>query len=356
MTGADIVLCEAWAMQSTSTHRFPTGTPQKLRLTLQSLALCLVLSVASHSEPLLRCAPYTPPKAPANAANPRLVIDVKESSGQPAHFRTSRQIGEEYKGNTRGLSTLRCSGSAIFSVDQLNRMNQEIEGDILVVDLRQESHGYLNGLPITWEADNDWVNVGKTPKQCAEAEEAQLDALRHQLNVKVEAAQDREGGGAIPALNAAPPTPPRQVSVRNVRTEKEVVEDLGLGYRRLYVTDHLRPDDASVEAFVHIVDKLPDNLWLHFHCRGGKGRTTTFMAMYDMLRNSNKVSLEDILARQAFLDPKYNLAETKPDSARTLYYQERYQFLQAFYQYTQERGKSGVRVPWSLWCKVQPKS
>jgi protein-tyrosine phosphatase len=280
-------------------------------------------------------------------------MDTKELAGQPAHFRSSRQIGEEYKGNTTGLTTLRCSGSAIFSVEQLTRMDQEIEGDILVVDLRQESHAFLNGLPVTWEADNDWVNVGKTPKQCAVDEQSKVDQLRSLLKVNLDVSQDREGGITSKSAQNSQST---QVSVRNVKTEKDVVENLGLSYRRFYVTDHLRPDDAAVEAFVQLIDKLPEKVWIHFHCRGGKGRTTTFMAMYDMLRNSNKVSIEDILARQAALDPKYNLTETKPESPRTTYYQERYQFLQAFYQYTQERDRSGVRVPWSLWCRVQPKT
>lgn len=41
-----------------------------------------------------------------------------------------------------------------------------------------------------------------------------------------------------------------------------------------------------------------------FHCEAGEGRTTAYMAMYDMMKNPD-VSLKDILYRQHLLGGNY---------------------------------------------------
>jgi protein-tyrosine phosphatase len=45
------------------------------------------------------------------------------------------------------------------------------------------------------------------------------------------------------------------------------------------------------------VSSLPKDTWIHIHCRGGEGRTTTFLAILEMLHFKNH-SLYDILTRQ----------------------------------------------------------
>jgi hypothetical protein len=55
--------------------------------------------------------------------------------------------------------------------------------------------------------------------------------------------------------------------------------------------------------------RLPENAWAHFHCEAGLGRTTTFMVLYDMLRNANRVSLEDIVQRQKILSHGYDVLQ-----------------------------------------------
>ena len=39
------------------------------------------------------------------------------------------------------------------------------------VDLRQESHGFANGLPVSWHKDGNLANEGKTPEEVALDEE-----------------------------------------------------------------------------------------------------------------------------------------------------------------------------------------
>src|SRR5262249_320118 len=48
------------------------------------------------------------------------------------------------------------------------------------------------------------------------------------------------------------------------------------------VTDHF-PPFQMLEPFITLFTQIdPAKDWVHFHCHGGDGRTTTFLALYDM--------------------------------------------------------------------------
>lgn len=332
-------------------------TPTRLYLLVPALSAVLLSCPAqaqleeptSNANPnvqLRRHCTYSLPGRPANAASPKIVVD--NVNREPLHFRTCIGLAEKYKakGSIAGLATLSCSGSAAFTVAQMNSMLEELVGQVVVVDLRQEPHAYITGFPLTWEAENDWYSVGMSPQQAKAAEDDLYWKLRGQLKVQAEVASPSPAGQEPSMKNTS-------LSVRNVQTQEEVIRDLGLGYQRFFVTDHLRPDDATVDQFVQFVDRLGSDTWLHFHCRGGKGRTTTFMTMYDMMRNAPKVSFADIVARQACLDPNYDVTAVRPDSPRTNFYSQRLEFLEAFYSYCSERNKSKQAIRWSVWTRVQ---
>src|SRR5205085_4961849 len=91
---------------------------------------------------------------------------------------------------------------------------------------------------------------------------------------------------------------PQQVIVKEASIERDLVSSAVVSYVRVAVTDHTRPLSEAVDRFIVAVRALPENAWAHFHCEAGLGRTATFMVLYDMLRNANRVSLEDIVQRQ----------------------------------------------------------
>ena len=105
------------------------------------------------------------------------------------------------------------------------------------------------------------------------------------------------------------------------------------------------------------VKKLAPGTWLHFHCRGGKGRSTTFMVLYDILRNGKHVSLDDIVKRQQLLGGSILLeisekkaAEWKRDAAI-----ERKRFIEQFYEYaTSDKGYP--QKSWTEWCEMLSES
>ena len=188
--------------------------------------------------------------------------------------------------STTGLAGLHISGSAPFDRNQLSQIIHDTAGyKLYVIDLRQEAHAYLNSAPMTWYAENDWINNGLSDKQAGESDKKRIDWLASQTNVTVYTDKNQ--------------TTALHVEVLSATDEETFVRSFQIVYKRFFVTDHCAPNDETIDAFVKFCDDLPKNSWLHFHCRGGDGRTATFMVLYDALKNADKVSLYDIVERQA---------------------------------------------------------
>ena len=108
---------------------------------------------------------------------------------------------------------------------------------------------------------------------------------------------------------------------------KEIIpeKDNNISYLRIPVTDGGLPNEDMVNSFIAFVNKQPENTWLHFHCKAGVGRTTTFMIMYDIMKNCNNVSLDDIIKRQVLL------ANLSKKTSQDFFMERRYTFLNDFY-------------------------
>ncbi|MCD6046412.1 MAG: hopD2 2 [Gammaproteobacteria bacterium] len=202
------------------------------------------------------------------------------------------------------------------------------------IDLRQESHGYLDGEAFTLYSENDWLNYGDNVAQAETAESAWLASLKTMVNIPnvlmfEQVAQKQFKAG-------------KTIEAHLVQSEKEIAENAGFKYLRLAVPDHSHPSNVDVDSFVDAVTQNPDALF-HIHCRQGIGRTTEFMAMFDMLKNADKLSFETIIDRQdkASYHDKELLKNNKD------YYIKRYQFLQAFYLYAKARKLNQTTTPWS---------
>ena len=126
----------------------------------------------------------------------------------------------------------------------------------------------------------------------------------------------------------------------------------GANYVRLTITDHARPLDDELDRFVLGVRALPENAWAHFHCEAGLGRTTTFMVLYDMLRNANRVSLEDIVRRQKILSDGYDVLQpAEPENWKAPYATDRAAFVRKFYDYARANPNGRPRL-WTEWLKA----
>ena len=275
----------------------------------------------------------------------RLDLDTPEAT-QARHFRRRDGPFAPYSGKAPsrvGLDTLQASGIGQFSIESLKILQKQI-GDrpFIDIDLRQESHGFFNDTPVSWYAQNDWANRGKDLRQ-VEVDEDQRLRQGLKAGQLTGYAIHEDPGGQLKLT-------PHPLVVRSTATEAEVTRQASLGYFRIPATDHLPPDDANVDRFIDFVRKLPADTWLHFHCEAGVGRTTTFLAMYDMLRNAKRVSFEDILRRQWLLGGLDMLKAPSDSTWKYRYTIERTAFLKRFYRYA----KTASQVSWSEWKRSAP--
>ncbi len=291
----------------------------------------------------------SPPVRPADANSPVLIwdVDLKLDRSLPRNFRTTDDPLKEKGGQMPadiGLADLRASGSGEFTADGFKLLLARTRGPVTVFDLRQETHIFANGLPISWFATNDWVNVGRSQSAIEADEAAWVRSLKPGSEVVV------NPGAAIKKPGTAS-SAPQNVTVEHASTERNIVETNGAAYVRVTVTDHARPLDEEVDRFILAVRALPENGWAHFHCEAGRGRTTTFMVLYDMLRNAARIPLEDIVRRQQLLGYDYDvLRPAKPGDWRGPYTDDRIAFVRAFYNYA-HANPNGLPQLWSEWLK-----
>jgi protein-tyrosine phosphatase len=141
-----------------------------------------------------------------------------------------------------------------------------------------------------------------------------------------------------------------EIQIFRVETEEEIASAYDLKYIRLPTLDRYRPSDSIVNDLVEVIKNNP-NSWLHFHCHVGKGRTTTFMAMYDMFYNAKNVGFEEILTRQKAIDGEdlmKHLHRTM-DERLGKFSQERFEFLKNFYNYC--KNSDPFATSWDVWVK-----
>lgn len=284
-------------------------------------------------------------------------IDTPNVSKLPRNYRSSndsfnipqkanKQVDITYMPSREGLDKLYISGSAQSSqleFDQLvSKLKPMAQGPIYIVDLRQESHGLLNGNGVSWFGDHDWGNINKKYDQVIADEKHRIkDALNKEV-VMSELSDDKKASN------------PMKVKITSAITEEEMVKNAGLNYFRITATDHVWPAPENIDKFIKFVKTLPANAWLHFHCQAGEGRTTAYMVMYDMMRNPD-VSLKDITYRQYFIGGQYvlNNGENSKISWKKDLYADKARNVALFYQYVQENAKSNFNMSWSEWLNVK---
>jgi len=243
----------------------------------------------------------------------------------------------------RRLDSLYASGSAQFSKDELGEIVKKIHTHhLIVVDLRQESHGFLNDMAVSWFCPKNWINKDKTVDQIEREELQLLNHLSQQNEVMIYKRQPKEDHTVKKGVLAI---------VKSVMSEQELCNRIfNIGYFRIHVTDHTRPDHAAIDRFIRFVRSQPPRTWLHFHCSAGEGRTSTFLSMYDMMHNAKDLSLEGIFKRQFHFGNICFLNEPSEDLWNYALKKERISFLKQFYNYCQSNADNYNQL-WSDWIK-----
>jgi protein-tyrosine phosphatase len=265
-------------------------------LRIMLIVLCLFLNITHY------------PKALSDL---NFLEDYPNNNTLPHHFRKSTdEISEAADNNInlKGLDTLNISGSGQFSESALSLIKDSIPNNfkIIDIDLRQESHGFVNGIAVSWENEKNNANIGLSLSEVLSTEKTLLNSIKI--------------GSPITFYNTKETIVPK-----HVQNELELTTSKGIGYLRIPVTDGHVPTDDMIDYFIKFVNNQPKDTWLHFHCKAGIGRTTTFMIMYDIMKNYKDVSLNDIIKRQVVLS---NMSEK---SAQGFYSGHHFKFLNDFY-------------------------
>ena len=227
---------------------------------------------------------------------------------------------------------LRIAGGGQPSKTALVHLHEQLglpdDTPLWVIDLRQESHGYLNEDAVSWHGVANAANRGMS---VAAVEQDERQRLTDAVGTNVQAVPMGHYDEAhIPYTFAE--------AVTGFATERHIARKSGLGYVRIAATDMRWPEPQAIDAFLTFYRSLtPDSGWLHFHCHAGQGRTTTFMALYEMLRFPGR-SLDNVLAHQRALG-----------GADLAILGSRYDSLKLFHQYVQENYAAGFTESWSSW-------
>lgn len=254
-----------------------------------------------------------------------LLKDADNQYRLPKNFRITQTI--------KGLHLM---GSAQFSEEGLRYVIDHYPKPKYIFDFRQESHGFINGTAISWYGKNNWANLNRNEKQIDRIQSHLLKQLKLLNKVTV--------------FTTKPNKDPIAIIPHDVLNEQELAIQNKIIYVRIPVADHQRPSDLAVDKFVRIVKQTPQDEWLYFHCRGGKGRTTSFMAMVDMMKNAKHLSFEEIIKRQYSLGGQ-NLQNLDPSKTYYKHAIIRIDFLKKFYNYCQQNNDN-FETEWSDWLKT----
>ena len=248
----------------------------------------------------------------------------------------------------QGLDSLHASASAQPSELSLAKIRETVldmepNAKIFIVDLRQESHGFANSLPVSYHMEHNAANAGKTTAEVERTEIELLNSLRG-----VETTFKPMGKADVQIFK------PVTIVPRVMTTEREYCEKIGVNYVRFAAADMQFPSPEVVDDYLEFLATIPQNSWLHFHCHAGHGRTTTFLVMYDILENPD-VSLEDICKRQYLLGGTNLLLEPEGDDWGEKMARDRAKKIRLFYEFAQGTRAEQIGLPWSEWLAERTK-
>lgn len=236
------------------------------------------------------------------------------------NFRTMQDpISSSKKVNLTGLREIQASGGNAPRFSDLQRRLSHITKDKVIVDVKCEYHGYIKGVPTTF--------LGYTVSPIG---------LRHTLRrFFLTGTTEERHDLVIP--------------------ESEEAKKYGFKYASFTIGSRFTATDDNIDDIVTFFDTLPKDVWLHIHCTNGKGRTSTILAMLDIMKNAPTVALNDIVKRHHLLG-SVNLFDIKVWKNGTYDKQQlenRKAFVIAFYKFISDR-KAGGPQKWSEWHRQQP--
>jgi len=95
------------------------------------------------------------------------------------------------------------------------------------------------------------------------------------------------------------------------RDDPAALEELGLEYVALPVTDGHAPTPAQIRRFIELVDEADGRVFAH--CGGGVGRSTSFAAAYEASRGRDPSVLEQVAVGPPTIEQIWFVDTLRPD-------------------------------------------
>lgn len=232
-----------------------------------------------------------------------------------SNFRmTTDKISSVHAIDLRGLGELQASGGNLVRFSDLREKLSSIKTRKIIVDGMAEFHGYINGIPTTFLAYQR-----KTPE------------LKHLIRRWIFTGTSRIQAGLV-------------------QTEEEEAKKHGFEYKKVNIGSAYTETNENIDHIIDFFDSLTSDVWLHFHCARGKGRTSILLTMWDIFKNAPHVPLKDIIQRQHLLGSE-NLFDTsawKKGTYNKTMLEDRKKFIEDFYQFISQRKRGGIQQ-WSEW-------
>ncbi|MBY0272083.1 MAG: hypothetical protein K2X02_01525 [Alphaproteobacteria bacterium] len=248
-----------------------------------------------------------------------LIYFVSTDDYTNAPFRTMQdRISSAEQVDLNGLRELQASGGSSIDFDDLKKRLSHIRSRIIIVDGTRQSKGYIKNISTAF------LNYRSNNSD-----------LRHFIRRLIYTYSLEER----PEL---------------VIPESIVAKQYGFDYKNIRIESKCISPDEAINVFVNFIDTLPENTWLHFHCRHGKGRTSMMLTMYDIMKNAPTVSLQNIVKRQHLLGSVdlSNTTSWKRGTYTSKTLENRKNFIEQFYNFICQRKAGGIQK-WSEWRRQQ---
>ncbi len=194
------------------------------------------------------------------------VIDVPAERELPENWRSSESAPPRIKENA-GLKALMASGSGQFCREQFYALRGALNGrDVVVVDLRQEPHAFLDGAAISW-GPPDQIDSNRTAPAVERLEQAWLNRLVAGKFTTVTQYASRTFADTKTWLPIT-----FKLDIRDAAVESHLVSEAHWKYFRIAAPDTIVPRDQDIDRFISLVREL-EGSWLHLHCDTGGNRT-----------------------------------------------------------------------------------
>ena len=233
-------------------------------------------------------------------------------------------------------------GSAQFNEAGLAAIVSKIQAyhpkkKIWLVDLRQETHFFANGQPLSFYGYHNSANIKKSSEQILQEEAKIIAEFRQKSDlVTVNLVVEKKNGEITK-------TRPIPMNLKNSQSEEALAKQHGLYYKRFFITDHKAPTPEAQKELTTFINNLDADDWVIAHCRGGKGRTTTFMILTAILKDRQQHQKDPsfkVKSVQEYIEEQISLGGTNlfntHDSDDAIWQKEnkkhRAKFIEQFYQ------------------------